>query len=109
MSKRVSKTQQYAMLYMLEHGEDDSEIIKQLKVTQEQLDRFKEKNRVEETNNIKTTSQPIKSGDLMIKNTSQKGNKGVAIMTKESSMKSDSSKQRYIPSNRSDCVHKPNG
>ena len=44
MSKRVTKAQQYAMLYLLDKGEEDSEIISQIKVTQEQLERFKEKN-----------------------------------------------------------------
>lgn len=107
MSKRVTKAQQYAMLYLLEKGEEDSEIINQLKVSEEQLQRFKEKNQQAGENQIKTKTKKVNAGDLMIRETAGKREKGVAIMTKESSMKSEASKTTQPPSSQKDFIFKP--
>jgi len=107
MSKRVTKAQQYAMLYLLEKGEEDSEIINQLKVSQEQLDRFREKNQQAGENQIKTKTKKVTAGDLMVRETAGKREKGVAIMTKESSMKSDASANKQPPPSQKDFIFKP--
>lgn len=111
MSTRLKKSEQYAILYMLEHNKNDSEIIKELKISQSALDQFKEKHLApNEENNVKTTTSNIsKAKDLMITKTSVKNNSGVSIMTKEASEVGDAFRQKMPTKNRNESViHRPN-
>jgi hypothetical protein len=111
MSTRLKKTEQYAIMYMLEHNKNDSEIIKELKISQAVLDKFKEKHlRPNNENNVKTTtSNTSKAKDLMITKTSVKNNSGVSIMTKEASQVGDTFLQNMPTKNRNESViHRPN-
>lgn len=110
--KRLTKTQQYAILYMLQQNKDETEIIKSLKISQESLSRFIEKNKAvqKQDNKIKTKTNTTKAKDLMITETSSKRNKGVAIMTKESSQVSDDFLQNIDRQKRNmdSIIHRPN-
>lgn len=111
MSTRLKKSEQYAILYMLEHNKNDSEIIKELKITQAVLDQFKEKHLTpNQDNNVKTTkSNTSKAKDLMITKTSEKKNSGVSIMTKEASQVGDAFRQNMQTKNRNESIiHRPN-
>ena len=111
MSDRLTKTQQYAILYMLGHKHTETDIIKELKINQQVLAKFIEKHKsVSETNNIKTTkSNTSRAKDLMISKTSAKNNSGVSIMTKEASQIGDDFHKNMPNSNRLDSIiHRPN-
>lgn len=111
MSTRLKKSEQYAILYMLEHNKNDSEIIKELKITQAVLDQFKEKHLTpNQDNKVKTTkSNTSKAKDLMITKTSEKNNSGVSIMTKEASQVGDAFRQNMQTKNRNESIiHRPN-
>lgn len=110
--KRLTKTQQYAILYMLDSDKSETEIIKSLKISQEALTKFIEKNKPKKKDaTIKTVTSTTKAKDLMITKTSVKNNNGVAIMTKESSEVADDFKKKFDRPTRNmdSIIHKPNG
>lgn len=111
--KRLTKTQQYAILYMLDNGKTKEDIVHELKISLESLVRFIEKNQKVTTqeNTIKTTSSKITSKDLMISQTSVKGNKSVSIMTKEASQVNDEFKKNLgstVSRTARNAIHNPN-
>lgn len=112
MSKRLNKTQEYAILWMVEQKKAETDIIKELKISQEDLTKFLEKHKnPTETNNIPTKkTNTSKAKDLMIRKTSVKNNSGVSIMTKEASQVGDAFRQHVPQTNRLDSIiHRPNG
>lgn len=113
-TSRLTKTQGYAILWMLEQGKTDTDIMQELKISEASLKRFVEKNKpTNKQADIKTvtSSTQNKAKDLMISQTSQKSNSGVSIMTKESSEVADEyrKKARSEPKDTSDHIFKPNG
>lgn len=91
---RLNKSQKYAIQWMVSQGSDVPQIVKELKIQTDVVNKFIEKNcRPNNNNTIKTQSGPIKAKDLMIRQTSAKGNNTVAIMTKEASQTGDAFKK----------------
>jgi len=87
---RLNKTQQYAIRWMVSQGNEIAQIVKELKIPADSVNRFVEKNCNINTNNtIPTTSSRVKAKDLMIRNTSSKQINNVAIMTREASEMGD--------------------
>lgn len=112
MSQRLSKTQQYAILWMVDNKKTDTEIIKELQISADQLTKFLEKHKkASESNKIPTTtSNSTRAKDMMIRKTSGKNNSGVSIMTKEASQVGDAFHQSIPTSTRLDSIiHRPNG
>lgn len=111
--KRLTKTQQYAILYMLSQDKDKTEIIKTLKISEESLSRFIEKNTTQtQTNKIKTKSNTTRAKDLMINKTSAKNTSGVSIMTKEASGVADDYRKNLNSNNikkTDSAIYRPNG
>ena len=92
---RLNRSQQYAIQWMLSKGDDVTQIVKELKIPKDVVNKFVEKHyQPNEENSVKTTSSKITAKDLMIRQTSAKGNKPVAIMTKEASQTSDEFKKK---------------
>ena len=113
-TSRLTKTQGYAILWMLEQGKTDTDIIQELKISEASFKRFVEKNKPtnkEATIKTATSSTQNKAKDLMISKTSEKNSSGVSIMTKESSEVADEyrKKLRSEPKDTSDHIFKPNG
>lgn len=111
--KKLNKTQEYAILYMLSQNKTTPEIIAELKITEDSLTKFVEKNtKANASKDLKVKSSRVKSKDLMINTTSVKGNKSVSIMTKEASQVNDDFKKQ-IPQIESritkNAIHRPNG
>ena len=94
---RLNKTQKYAIQWLLENGHSVEQIIKELKLPEKTVSNFVEKNtKASDKNAVKTTSGPVTSKDLMIRQTSSKGDHTVAIMTKEASEVNDEFKKKLI-------------
>lgn len=90
----------YAIYYLSDTGLTPAKISKELSLsTKEVKDILSERNPPKK-DTIRTTSSPVNSKNLMITETSVKGNKTVAIMTKEASEVNDEFKKK-IPSTQS--------
>lgn len=83
----------YATLYLDSTGTKPAKIAKELgvsvKIVKQVLKDNKTTQEEHKSNNIKTTSAPVNSKNLMIRETSVKGTKSVAIMTKAASEVND--------------------
>lgn len=111
MSARLNKTQEYAILWMVSKNKTETDIIKELKISQEKLTKFLEKhNKQNNATSLKTTKSTMaKAKDMMISKTSGKNNSGVSIMTKEASQLGDDFHQKLPKTNRLDSIiHRPN-
>jgi hypothetical protein len=108
---RLNKSQKYAIQWMLSQGQEIPQIVKELKIQTDVVSKFVEKYcSTLKKDVIKTTSGPLKTKDLMIRQTASKGNNTVAVMTKEASQTSDAFK-KSIPSTASrynNSIHKIN-
>lgn len=91
---RLNKIQKYAIQWLVHNNIEITEIIKELKIPENVVKSFIEKNHNTSIDNtIKTSSSQATSKQLMIRNTSAKNNNTVAIMTKEASEIGDSFKK----------------
>lgn len=91
---RLNKTQKYAIQWLVHTNTEITDIIKDLKLPENVVKAFIEKNyKTAETNTIQTSSSQVTSKQLMIRNTSAKNTNSVAIMTKEASEIGDSFKK----------------
>lgn len=104
-------TTECAVYYLTDNGLEAKQISKKLgipiKITREII-----KNRTQEKNaNVKTTSAKANSQDLMIRETSAKGIKSVAIMTKAASEVNDEFKRQLsstISRTAKNSIYRPN-
>lgn len=100
-----------AVYYLEDSGLEAKQISKKLgvglKIVKEII-----KNRTQEKNtNIKTTSAKVTSQDLMIRETSVKGTKSVAVMTKAASEVNDEFKKQLnntISRTAKNSIYRPN-
>lgn len=96
--KKLNKTQQYAILYLLSQNKSIPEIISELKIPENLITKFMEKNtQTNPKKDLKVKSSKVRSKDLMINTTSVKGNKSVSIMTREASQINDEFKKQIGP------------
>jgi hypothetical protein len=88
MSNNLSKTKQYAILWLNSQNISINDISKELKINSNDItstiDQY-----VPKVNDSSNMSQPITSHNLMITHTAGKKNNTVAIMTKEASELND--------------------
>lgn len=109
----INKTETYAVYHLADSGVQPKDIAKELGITTKQVkDILKAKMDTEKPkNNIKTTSSKVNSKDLMIRETSAKGTKSVAIMTKAASEINDQFRQSLdtlTSRTAKNAIHKPN-
>lgn len=99
----MSNKEKYAVYYLSDQGYSASKIAKELSLTTKDVKEIVSQRQVESKPNdkIKTTSEPINSKNLMITETSVKGTKNVAIMTKAASEVNDEFKKKMNSSNNS--------
>jgi len=106
---RLNKSQKYAIQWMVSQGHDVTQIVKELKIHVDAVNKFIEKNcKPNDDNTVKTTSSRVKASDLMIHKTAEKGTKNVAVMTKEASEVADNFKKN-VPTQshrHSDAIHR---
>ncbi len=106
---RLNKTQKYAIQWMVSQGQDVTQIVKELKIPADAVNKFIEKNcKPNDDNTVKTTSSRVKASDLMIHKTAEKGTKNVAVMTKEASEVADNFKKNVPtqPHRHTDAIHR---
>lgn len=117
MSK-ITKIQQYAVLWLNHQGVEAIKIADELKITEKQVLTVLEKgidDKISKNNTVKTVKSSAgksKSKDLMITQTSAKGTKNVAIMTQEASqLNDDLKKNQNSTSSRynHNIIYRPNG
>jgi hypothetical protein len=114
MAAKITKIQNYAILWLHSQGHEPESISKELAVEIKSVNRVLEKKaKINEKNNIKTkTEVAIKpsSKDLMIRHTSSKKTNSVAIMTKEASEINDHAKKNNpVNSRNQKHIFRPNG
>jgi hypothetical protein len=85
MKKELTKPDIYAIYYMFDNGSDIKAISKELNITASSIKDALNNRETNNNNKIKTTSSKVNSKNLMITETSAKGNNTVAIMTKAAS------------------------
>jgi predicted transcriptional regulator len=94
---KMTKNIKYAISWLYSQGKTINYIAEELKLTEEQVSEYIEKNHPQtEGGQLSTTSSPvnIKSKDLMIRHTRDKKNNTVSIMTREASEVNDHMKQK---------------
>lgn len=90
----IDNNNTYAVYYLTDSGMDPSKIAKELKLKVKDIkDILKNRELKNQSNNIKTKSSKVNSKNLMINETSGKGTKSVAIMTKAASEVNDEFKK----------------
>lgn len=113
---RLSKTQNYAILWLNSQGVELVKIADELGLTEKQVLSVIEKGidtKISENAKIKTvkSSANSRSKNLMITQTAGKKTKNVAIMTQEASQLNDELKKNQSGSNRykDNVIYRPNG
>lgn len=108
---KLNRSQQYAIQWMVSQGSEVTQIVKELKIAKDLVNKFIEKNcKPNKANSIQTKSGPIKAKDLMIRQTASKGNNTVAVMTKEASQTADAFKKSLpnTTNRHNNSIHKIN-
>jgi hypothetical protein len=108
---------QFAVFYLKDQGKKEKTISSTLGISVEEVNNILKNRKVKKntTNNIQTTSSSsnknVNSKDLMITETSVKGTKSVAIMTKAASELNDEYKKaldKHVVSRTSkNAIHRP--
>lgn len=94
---RLNKTQKYAINWLVSQETEVKDIVKELKLQISSVQNYIEKHLQEQNASIQereNNTTKITSKDLMIRHTSVKNNKTVAIMTKESSEMNDANRKK---------------
>jgi predicted transcriptional regulator len=101
---RLSTAQKYAIMWLKQQNQTDENIASELNITEKQVANHLSKNKknLPENSSDKNTNTTITSKDMMIRATSVKGDKNVAIMTKEASEMNDAFKK-----NQTETSHNP--
>jgi len=92
MSK-LSKSNQYAINWLVEQGMSLENIASELKINLDVINGHITKHQPEKSK-LKVKSSPVNAKDLMIRHTRDKKNNSVAIMTKEASEVGDESRKQ---------------
>jgi hypothetical protein len=111
-SRQIAKQKEYSIYYLSDSGESTSNIAKTLGLKAKEIKDIL-LNRNKENKTIKTTSAPTNSKALMITETSVKGTKNVAIMTKAASEVNDAFRQKLDKNNvisrtSRNAIYRPN-
>jgi len=104
-------TVEYAIYYLVDNGTNIKEISKILGITAKVVKEVIQNRKQEKNSTIKTTSEKVASQDLMIRETSVKGTKSVAIMTKAASEVNDEFKKQLnstISRTARNSIYRPN-
>lgn len=102
MKTKSSKTNIYAIKYLFEQGLSVEQISEEISLSTDAVQK------IIESENIKRIEAPVKTAkDLMINETSVKGIKSVAIMTKEASMMMDNKAQSFTKTQPDTHIFKP--
>lgn len=110
--KQINKQKEFSVYYLSDNGESDANIAKILGIKAKEIKEILA-NRNKQSSTIKTTSAPTNSKNLMITETSVKGTKNVAIMTKAASEVNDSFRQNLDKNNvvsrtSRNAIYRPN-
>ncbi len=110
--KQISKQKECAVYYLSDNGESNANIAKILGIKAKEIKDILA-NRNKQSPAIKTTSAPTNSKNLMITETSVKGTKNVAIMTKAASEVNDSFRQNLdkntvVSRTSRNAIYRPN-
>jgi transposase len=112
MKKNTTETETYAVYHLEDSGKQPKEIAKILNIGIKTVKDIISARKVVENENIPTTSSKTTNKNLMIRETSVKRNKSVAIMTKEASEINDAFKKNldhHIQSRTSkNAIYRPN-
>jgi hypothetical protein len=107
-----NETLNYAIYYLSDTGVSEKTIAKKLGTTTKVVKECLSNRPIEKNMNIKTTSGKTTSKDMMIRQTSAKGIKSVAIMTKEASQVNDEFKKniksKVSSRTAKDSIYRPN-
>lgn len=113
---RLSKTQNYAVLWLNSQGLDLVKIADELGLTEKQVISVIEKganHKISANSPVKTVQSPAnsRSKNLMITQTAGKKTKNVAIMTQEASQLNDELKKSQSGSKKykDNVIYRPNG
>lgn len=101
----------YAIYYLCDQGLEPKNIAKKLGLTTKIVREIISSRQSDRNENIKTTSAKVTSKDLMIRETSVKGTKSVAIMTKAASEVNDEFKKNLnstISRTAKNSIYRPN-
>lgn len=101
----------YAVYYLVDAGSDAKSIAKKLGVPIKNVRDIISSRKTEKNDAIKTTSSKVNSQDMMIRETSVKGTKSVAIMTKAASEVNDEFKkqiQQTVSRTAKNSIYRPN-
>lgn len=103
----------YAIFYLTDNGESPTKISKELSIPVKDIKSvLSEREKKSDNTTIKTTSAPVNSKNLMITETSVKGTKSVAIMTKEASSVNDEFRKNITGDTKSrtakNAIYRPN-
>lgn len=112
MKKNLNQNDIYAIYYLSDNGKDAKSISKELDIGIKLVKDVLSDRPTENNKKIKTTSSKISSKDMMIRETSAKGTKSVAIMTKEASEINDAFKksldQHLCSRTSKNAIYRPN-
>lgn len=107
----MSNEIKYAVYYLSDNGYSVAKIAKELNIKNKDIKDILSSRDTKNTN-IKTTSSPVNSKDLMINETSVKGTKSVSIMTKAASEVNDAFRNTINNDIRSrtskNAIYRPN-
>lgn len=102
----------YAVYHLVDRGDEPKNIAKELGVTTKVVrDIIKNRDSSIKNDSIKTTSAKVTSSDMMIRETSVKGTKSVAIMTKAASEVNDEFKKKFnstVSRTAKNSIYRPN-
>jgi len=108
---RITKTVGYAINWLLSSGKSIAQIAEELKLTQDQVTSYVEKNKSSKKEELPIKQSSVKSSqDLMIRHTRDKKTNNVAIMTAEASSVNDEMRKKLSSKINHNIEHifKPN-
>jgi len=102
----MEKTTEYAIYYLSDNGNSPTKIAKELNLKLKEVKEF-----LSNRTPLEENKKRLSSKDLMISETSVKGNKSVSIMTKSASELNDSLRSKLSSSESRtsrDAIYRPN-
>lgn len=110
--KELTQSDIYAIYHLVDNGVNNKQIAKELNIGIKLVDDTISQRKQPQNNNIPTTSSKTTNKDMMIRQTSVKGNKSVAIMTKEASQINDDFKKglsnQIVSRTSRNAIYRPN-
>lgn len=108
---KITKTVGYAINWLSSNGRSVSQIAEELKLTEDQIIGYIEKNKLSKKEELPIKTSSVKSSkDLMIRHTRDKKTNNVAIMTGEASSVNDELRKKLHNKTNDNIEHifKPN-